>query len=285
MKKFIGIISTLLACGSFAMATPAWDTVDEKYISTDLRVPAGRMIGFGVVNKFGHAHAGIQTTITDIWDRADATPTQQTWVAPTQARVHTIVSTSDLDQPGSGGGATMKVFGLTDWDTKEASETVTLDGTGIVTTANSYVIIHRMRIVTKGATNVNVGTITATAVTDATVTAQIGVGNGQTLMAIYGIPSVQCAYVTRYYGSVNKAQGAAAAIEFEFMVNPTPKTELLNYLVKNTRGVQSTGNSDSTWVWSPYYKIDGPAILKIRGTASAADIDGSAGFDLILVDK
>ena len=102
-------------------------------------------------------------------------------------------------------------------------------------------------------------------------------------MAIYTIPSVQTAYMTGFYGTINKASGAAATINFSLLVNPEPETELTNFLVKNTRGVQSTGNSSDTWTFNPCLKIVGPAIIKVQGKASAADVEGSAGFDIILV--
>ena len=248
-----------------------------------LQVPRGNYSNISELNKFGRAPTGVQTTATDIWDRADATPTQSVWTAPTAARVHAIVSTSDLDgktaAPSSVGARTLRVYGLTSWSAAEVNEDITLDGTTGVNTVNSYVIIYRMKVLTKGGTNSNVGTITATAASDATVTAQINVGEGQTQMAIFAIPSTQTLYLSLYYGTINKAQGAAATVNFSLLVNPEPDAELVNFLIKNTRGLQSTGASGATWNFDPYFKISGPAIIKVSALASAADVEASAGFD------
>ena len=139
-----------------------------------MEVARGNVTGAKSVNKFGEAPAGIQTTATDIWSRADATPTQQIWLAPTAARIHTIASDSAEDDTGQTGVDTVIVSYLADWDTAEATETVTGDlNAGIAMTA-SAVIIHRMKVVPQSTTTGvggNVGTIIATAAGDATITA------------------------------------------------------------------------------------------------------------------
>ncbi len=240
------------------------------------------------VNKFGRAPSGVQATATDIWDRADASPTQSIWIKPTVARIHQIVSTSTADDgaPVGTGARTVRIFGLTSWNTKEVTEVIIMNGTTDVPTTNAYVIIHRMRVLTYGALSINVGAISATADTDSTVTAQINANAGQTQMAIYGVPSVNTAYLTQWYGTLNKASGAAATINFslKFCEDPEVGTDTA-FWTKNTRGVQSTGTSGDTWPFRPYYKIKGPAIIKVQATASAADIEGSAGFDIILRDE
>ena len=85
------------------------------------------------VNKFGQATNGVQVTDTDIWDRADAAATQQIWLGPTSARIHTIVSSDAADDgapEGAGAGAqAIRIWYLPDWDTKEAVEDVVLNGT------------------------------------------------------------------------------------------------------------------------------------------------------------
>lgn len=250
-----------------------------------LELARGNISGMMSVNKFGEAPAGVQTTATDIWDRADATPTQQIWVAPTQARTHTIASTDANDTDAGTGARTVRVWGLTGWAAAEVSEDVTMDTGSPPVTSNSYVIIHRMRVLTSGATSVNIGTITATATTDATVTATIRPSEGTTHMAIYGIPSTQKAYVKRWYGSINKSSGAVGTINFKMMFNPEPNAQLTHFSVRSERGVQSTGTSDIDWHLDVPLELPGPGIIKVQGIASAADIDGSAGFDLVIIDN
>lgn len=252
-----------------------------------LEVAKGTVVGHASENKFGRAPDGLQTTATDVWDRADMPATQQIWVAPTTARIHDIVSSSASDDgaPVGVGARTIRVTGLTGWGTAEVSEDLTLNGVTNVPTVNAYVIIHRLEILTKGATSVNVGTITATAQTDTTITAVILPGNGQSQMAIYGIPSTQKAFVIDIYAHILAAAGANAAADMSLMYNPEPDVELLNFISKHTWAAVKEGSSVATKDYRVPKMFEGPGILKVQGIASGADLDVSAGFDLVLVDN
>lgn len=247
-----------------------------------LAVARGQVSGMTAVNKFGRAVAGVQTAGSDIWDRADVSATQNDWLAPTAARVHSITGTANDTLAGTH-AQKVKIFGLTSWITAEVSETVDMNGAGGVNTANSYVIIHRMRVVQWGSSATN-GLIQATAAIDATITAEINADEGQTQMAIYGVPSTQVAYMTNFVCSINKAVSAVRA-DVAVMMNPVPDSNTLVWQVKHTEGLDSTGTSAMTVPFFPPKGFAGPCIIKLRGTGSAADIDVSGSFDLVLVDN
>jgi hypothetical protein len=76
---------------------------------------------------------------------------------------------------------------------------------------------------------------------------------------------------------------ATARVDFELVVNENPDVQTTNYIIKNTVELTNTGANAFTRTYSPPFKIAGPAIIKVRGVGSAADIDASAGFDGILV--
>jgi len=253
-----------------------------------IEVALGNVPGKSGVTKYGRATAGLQTTATDVWDRADATPTQQIWLAPTAARTHTIVSTSDEDSETGGvvaqgdGCRTLKIWGLVDWDTAESSETITMDGTTGVTTSSSYVIIHRMRALTWDALGPNAGTITATAASDSTVTAEMDIGIGSTLMAIYGIPSTQKLLIGRLYARILKSGGASASADMTLLENPIPDSITTAYITRDTFAAVKDGTSAPDPDYYVPKVINGPAIVKIQGIGSAADLDLSAGFDGVL---
>lgn len=258
----------------------------------DLEVAKGSVSGHFGVNKFGKAPAGIQTTITDIWDRADASPTQQLWVAPTQARIHDITSSSTNDdgtpEAAGSGAQAVRIWGLTDWDTKEVNEDVILNGTANVATSNLYVIIHRVKVIKLGNTyNINAGTITATAQTDNTVTAQIDIGNGQTLMAIYGVPSVQTLFLKDFEINSHNTGNPSTVVEvdFEMLVNENPDIDETVFLVKANIGLIASGTSSFIKEYRPPLPIPGPAIIKFQAISTLADTEGVAEFDAILIDN
>lgn len=293
MKKLL-LITTLF----LLMVTPA--TGSRQFSRNfNLEVSRGKIAGHSTVNKYGRATDGIQVTATDIWDRADAAATQQIWVAPTAARIHEILSTSDADSDSGGtvaqgqGARTIRIFGLTTWGTAESNEDIIMDGTATgvnsVDTANSYVIIHRMKVLTHGTAGPNVGIITATAQTDATVTAQIGVGNGQTEMSIYGIPSTQKAYMTSFDVNAHNTGNPATVIETDFsmLVNEHPNVDETSaaFLVKANIGLIASGSTVFSKRYDPPFEIVGPAIIKFQAIATTADTEGVAEYDLILVDN
>jgi hypothetical protein len=175
---------------------------------------------------------------------------------------------------------TCRVYGLTDWDTAETSEDVTLDGQSNVATSNSYVIIHRIKGLTFGSGGTNAGIITATAVTDGTVTAAIQAGEGQTLMAIYGVPSTQSLHITHIYTTVLK--------------NVTNVMSDGVLLVKEDADVATSAFiTKERWQFSrdgpfsrPYdvaKSVSGPAIVKVQVNTNANDTVVTAAFDGYLV--
>ena len=269
------------------ISVPLFGQYYQRVDDSNLHIAAGDVRGHYKVNKFGYAPSGIQTTATDIWDLADASPTQQIWLAPADsAQIHKVVSSVSQDDSGGVGAWKVRLYGLTDWDSTETYEDIWLNGTDSVSTTNAYVIIHRMKVTSSGtgSDSVNIGNIKAIAANSLSVTAQISAGLGQTEMAIYGVPSSQTAYLTKWYGDIMKSTNAAFA-QFRLMVNPYPQIHEHEFIVKSVRGAVTTGNSSNTWIHAPYMSFSGPCIIKVQAYASAADLDGSAGFDLILVDN
>lgn len=253
-----------------------------------LEISSGAIDGQVSVNKFGRSTNVDDEVDTDVWDRANSTNDQDIWIAPTAARIHTIQSNSANDKAADTGATTVIVYYLPDWDTKEQNETVSGNLNAGIAMSNAAVIIHRMKVVPQASsTTPNVGTITATAAVDGTVTAQIQPGEGQTQMAIYGIPSVQTAYMTEFYGSVLRANLSTQEthVDFRLLFNPSPDVNLSVFLVKHSLGLGSRADNPHIHGYNPYNKFSGPGIFKLQAAASANNTDVSAGFDLILVDN
>lgn len=264
---------------------------------TSLDIASGKVPGLSSENKFGRAPSVVASIPTDIWDRANTVDNQPIFVAPTQARIHAIASSDDTDAgvlPGGSsssagmtdGAHTVRVFGLVSWDLPEVSEDIRLKGTTPVNTVNAYVIVHRVLVLNKGGDGPNVGVITATAAVDNTITAQINAGEGETQMAIYGIPSVQKGFISCYYASLLKQMGGPPSrLDVTFLANPEPNVEMTGFLVKHTRGLLDTGSSEVIHVFDPEYPIPGPAIVKVQVVGIGMNLDVSGGFDVKLENQ
>ena len=181
------------------MAQGATYTVIQPPHNWALEIARGNISGQSIITKFGlNTDVDTGSTPEDIWSVGG------TYVPPTVARVHNIASSSASDTSAGTGARTVLIRGK-DGSYNAVSETVTLNGTSNVATANSYVHIHLMQVSTAGSAAANVGTISATAQTDATVTCEIPVGLNQSVSSIYMVPTGYKAYMMKMRAHMNNS--------------------------------------------------------------------------------
>lgn len=229
------------------------------------------------INQFGKGTVG--TTQRDVWDVAG----QDIWLAPTAARVHQLVSSdvNDDGDPAGTGARTVRVYGLTSWSAIETSEVIIMNGTTNVATTNSYVIIHRMVVETFGASGPNVGDITATADTDATITAQINAGVGKTAMAIYGFPSGITLALKKFQGAI--LHDTSGRLSLFLYCAPDPENQPAVFALEDAIGAASTGSSSTFTEYCPWLEIAGPAIVKVQGDSQVVSNIVTTRLDGLLV--
>ena len=245
-----------------------------------LQVPRGLVAGIGSLNKFGrNPDVDTGSDPEDVWDGGGL------WRAPTVAQTHDIASTSSADLSGSGTGAhTVYIAGL-DANFNAVFEPITMNGTSNVATANTYLRIFRMYVVTGGSAGANVGDITATGQTDATVTAQINADNGQTLMAFYPVPGGKKLYLTGWHSGINRQGGVGGAMaDFQLM---TRDASISNpqWRVRRHLGLVAEGGNPQTQHSDPFIGIPEKHDILVRCTSvTDNNTDVYGGFDGYLVD-
>lgn len=125
---------------------------------------------------------------------------------PATAAAAVLVSSSTDDDSSGIGARTVEVQGL-DANHNLQTSIVTMAGTSTATTGSDvYLRIFRMRVLTAGTNETNVGNITASV--GGTDIARIGADTGQTLMGIYTIPANYVGYLVKFQASISKNQEA-----------------------------------------------------------------------------
>jgi hypothetical protein len=248
----------------------------------DFQVEVSRGIaGYSHINKFGkNADIDQATDPEDIWDKGGL------WVAPTAARLHALVSTSGNDKgtPAAGTGArTVEVQGLNeDWD--YTTETVILDGVTPVNTDNTYWRIFRMIVLTAGSGGVNAGTITATAAVDTTITAQINIGNNQTMMAIYTVPNERTGHMNSFYASVLAATPAGTQVTFQLWARDAENAGA--WQLKHEVALVSDATSYANHPFRPAKKFQSKWDIRLTvGEVTADNASVTGGFDIVTIDE
>lgn len=151
-------------------------TRSGAYEPFDLQVSRNQIYGHSTLSLFGYQSA-VGNTKIPVWENATA----YTYI--TSASTLTLVSTSASDNTS----ASVFISGL-DSSFNIITETLFLNGTTGVTTANTYFRVNSMTLVSAGSSQTtNVGTITLKQ--SSNIIAQINIGIGKTQMSIYTVPA------------------------------------------------------------------------------------------------
>ena len=240
-----------------------------------LEIAKGNIAKHSLITKFGYnSTINTSTLPEDLWD------TGGVFVSPTVARIHNITSSSTSDTSAGIGARTILIRGI-DGSYNAASETIIMNGTANVATVNSYVHIHLMQVLTGGSSAANVGTITATAQTDSTVTCSMTIGYNQSASSIYFVPTGYKAYVMRARARINNA-----------IANSSATVQILNkpfggvFQLKTQMGLNNAGSSfvELDYTGSSPFILQGKSIIKLsclNVSNNSTSIEGE--YDLILV--
>lgn len=168
----------------------------------ELQVGRGQITGHQPVEIFGYSTQVGSTALGPAWE--GLTQSGGAYAYPSSAIQLVLLSASG----STDAGLTIQVNGL-DANYNAISEVATLNGSGTVTTTNSYFRINGL-FVTNG---LNAGNITAKS-SGGTLYAQINAGIGQTQMSIYTVPVGYTFYLT--YIQANASIGFTSSAYMTF---------------------------------------------------------------------
>jgi hypothetical protein len=219
--------------------------------------------------KFGtrtSVAAGVNSTI---WEGTTAL-----YPYMTTAQQLKIVSTDAQDGVGGTGIRTLFLQGL-DANFNEISETITMNGLGVVTSSLSYLRVFRAYGLTCGTTGTNVGTIYVRNNAATVVQLRINPGDGQTLMTIWTVPAGYKAFIVNGSFSSNSNKGATVSFFTRTNITGVAQPWLIKY-----RAYTFSGNENFVFT-IPFPIIEKTDIeVRILTPGSAGTTSAGATFEL-----
>jgi hypothetical protein len=233
-----------------------------------MQVSRGLVPNASVVNIYGYQGAlpnSSGATFYPVWENATA------YTYPGAATGMSLWSSSASDT------AVQVIVNGLDTNYNISSETVTLNGTTVVPTVNSYLRINGLSIT--GTVNA-VGTVNIGNSGKTVEYATILAGNGKSQMAIYTVPNGYTFYLTRAsaYSSLN---GNTANNYAFYRVYTQSSTGLVQVLLQAT----FTGVYDTTRVAPRAYAQKTDVQWQIAGNPSSGTSSNSVGVEGILISN
>jgi hypothetical protein len=232
----------------------AGSTASSSSAPWNIQVARGLVPGCTSVNIFASSDS-VKTIasagdLQTLWQYTGTTA----YAFPAAAAQMHLVSSSATDT----GTAAVLINGL-DSSWNAISETLSLNGTTVVTTVNSYLRINSIIMTTPatGQTS-NVGIITLKNLANTITYASIQVGDGRSFMSLYSVPSGYTLYVQNINTYSGDAAGGSAYVLYRARTannNVTPANTITalsttfagNYQVLRTNPFPYTQKSDVQW--------------------------------------
>lgn len=196
---------------------------------------------------------------------------------PTTYRIHNIVSSSANDTSAGTGARTIKITGNTANGIE--SEIVTMNGTTPVATTKSYDFIIEIEVETAGSVTWNVGTITATAQVDGTISISMTAAFGEEYNGAFKCPVGYTAYLFDWWGDAQNSN-AGTTIDFHLWKKSNGSAW---HIEKHAKSVNQ-GSSDfhRSFEKSPLI-LEAGDIFAVKALSSNNNSDVDTEFTIILV--
>ena len=246
------------------------DATSEPFL---LQVSRGHIPGHTHINKFGANEVIATDTTEDVWDGS------ANYSYPATALMTKVSQTAN--QAALTGGR-IEIQGL-DADWNKSTQIALLNAantTTAVTLVPPLIRCFRMKVLENV---ISASPIRVHNTAENQDYAIIGIGNNQTLMALYTVPAGHTAYMTNYYGDLVNT-GVATPTNATFGLWAADRASGYEFQLKHEKGLPKEGSGFQHF-FAPHYKFTEKTDIKI--TCGVADKDGHAhaGFDLILVEN
>jgi len=238
-----------------------------------LGIPAGNYGEYSQVNKFGANPISANGALEDIWDGGG------TYSYPLTALITSLSQTADQSAMR---GEKIEIQGLdSDWNLVVQNAFLNATDTTIIVTIDTPLIrIFRMKVLANVVSTSEIRIHNAGETIDYAI---IGIGNNQTLMALYTVPKGKTAYLICYYATVTPST-VRDPKSTEFRLWTADRKNNYEFQLKHAIGLPTAGQP-FTYCFEPYMKINEQTDIRMTAYCEASDGSVHAGFNLILINN
>jgi hypothetical protein len=247
----------------------------------NVEIAAGNVRNVEIVNVFGY-NPDIDTSTypEDIW----STGGLYTGHPRSTTQTIQIFSSSTADTSAGTGARTVRISGLKTTTSEEyEEETLTMNGTTIVTSVDSWYRVNRIWVVTAGSSGSNTGTITVRHSTTTTnVFGIIEPLRNQSTIMCYTIPFNRTGYITSYNLIMSRNNGSDGSGNISLRIRDTLAD--VNSVYRTRAIISMTTSSPYQINLDTYIRLESGSDIRFRvDYVSDNNTIMSGSFSIILV--